>query len=155
MDRTAVASIVIGLGATVAAMVFPTKYPKTPKWAIEVTWYGGLFLVIASVAYLISEHPFRDLGGAAIAAFEWFSAYLIAVQRLPGFWLVIVFAAGMAANHWGTPLILTWWRRGNVDRNPLVTTWLTPLQAAERFVDPEFFQGIGQRKKMPKTSQKK
>jgi hypothetical protein len=34
IDTTAIAAIVIGLGGTVAAMVYPVKYADAPKWAV-------------------------------------------------------------------------------------------------------------------------
>ena len=135
MDRTAIAAIIIGLGGTVAAMVYPVKYPEAPKWAVNLNWWGGLFLVFAGVIYLMTEH----VGSAIIATLGWFWGYIIALLHMTAFWLVMVFAAGMAAHRWSIPLILTWWTQAQVDRSPIVTTWQTPLQVAERFVDPDVF----------------
>jgi hypothetical protein len=139
MDRTAIAAIVIGLGGTVAAMVYPVKYPNAPKWAVNLSWWGGWFLVFAGVIYLMTEH----VGSAIIATLGWFWGYIIALLHMTAFWFVMVFAAGMAAHRWSIPLILTWWTQAQaqaqVYRTPIVTTWQTPLQAAERFVDPDLF----------------
>jgi len=46
MDRTAVATVVIGLGATIAAMVFPIRYPNVPKWAVSAFWYTGVASIL-------------------------------------------------------------------------------------------------------------
>jgi hypothetical protein len=56
MDGTAVASIIIGLGATVAAMVFPTKFPAAQRWAINMIWWGGWAMTAAGVGYLSFKH---------------------------------------------------------------------------------------------------
>lgn len=53
MDSAGIAAIVIGLGATVAAMVFPHKYPNAPKWLIELCWWGGIALMIGGTLYLV------------------------------------------------------------------------------------------------------
>jgi len=135
IDTTAIAAIVIGLGGTVAAMVYPIKYPGEQKWAVNLSWWGGLFFVLSGVIYLVTEH----LGGAIVATLGLFLGYIIALLHMTAFWLVMVFAAGMAAHRWGLPLILTWRIQAQVDRSPIVTTWQTPLQAAERFVDPDLF----------------
>src|SRR5712671_5677918 len=91
IDTTAIAAIIIGLGGSVAAMVYPVKYPNAPKWAVDLSWWGGLFLVLAGVLYLLVEH-IDDLGHATVAAFGWLFGHLVALQRLPGFWLVVMFA---------------------------------------------------------------
>jgi hypothetical protein len=81
----------------------------------------------------------EHLGGAIIATLGWFLGYIIALLHMTAFWFIMVFAAGMAAHRWGTPLIVTWWTQAQIDRSPIVTTWQTPLQAAEIFVDPDLF----------------
>jgi hypothetical protein len=53
MDGTAIAAIVIGLGATAAAMVMPIKFPNAPGWMIELAWWGGLTLVAGGILYLV------------------------------------------------------------------------------------------------------
>src|SRR5712691_6608443 len=111
MDRTAIASIIIGLGATVAAMVFPSKYPNAPKWAVNITWWGGLALILGGTLYLITEHPISDLGRVLIATFGRFTDHLIAIQRIPGFWIAIAFVTGLAVHRWGIPFFLTWIRK--------------------------------------------
>jgi hypothetical protein len=52
MDGTAIAGIVIGLGATIAAMVMPLKFPNAPEWAVDLAWWGGLALVGGGILYL-------------------------------------------------------------------------------------------------------
>jgi hypothetical protein len=42
MDTGALLALLIGVGVTVAAMVFPSKYPAAPKLLIDVAWWGGL-----------------------------------------------------------------------------------------------------------------
>ena len=61
MDRTAVATVVIGLGATIAAMVFPIRYPNVPKWAVSAFWYTGVASILIGISYLLAEHPLSDL----------------------------------------------------------------------------------------------
>jgi hypothetical protein len=135
MDRTAIAAIIIGLGATVAAMVMPLKYPKAPKWAIDLSWWGGLSLIVAGGLYLVTEFTVSDLGSPLAAAFDQASGYIAALLRLPIFWVVVAFAGGIAAHRWFPSL----WKTLPAIRpaGPRVTEWLTPVQAVERFVDPE------------------
>lgn len=45
MDRTAVASVIVGLGVAIAAMVFPKKYPQTPKLVINGIWWFGIISI--------------------------------------------------------------------------------------------------------------
>lgn len=132
MDRTAIASIVIGVGATIAAMVFPTKYPSAPKWAVNVSWWGGLFFIATGTAYLITEHPLSDLSGAVLGALNWLYGYVVAVQELPGFWIAVAFASGIITHKKVVPA----WRERRERRNPppLVSEWLSPAIAVERFV---------------------
>jgi hypothetical protein len=53
MDSTALASIAIGLGATIAAMVFPSQYPNAPKWLVSAMWWGGIVMILGGFGYLI------------------------------------------------------------------------------------------------------
>jgi hypothetical protein len=139
MDKTAVASIVFGLGVAIAAMVFPSRYPNAPKWAINLIWWGGWGIAAAGFFYLIAEHSLTELVGVIIATLGWFWAGVVALLHTTVFWGVMVFAAGMAAAHWGVPFVRNLRERANAARNPLVTAWLTPIQAAEAFVAPELF----------------
>src|SRR5258708_578526 len=61
MDKTAIAAIVIGLGATVAAMVFPARHPNAPKWAVELSWWGGISLVLGGTLYLLYDFGVEQL----------------------------------------------------------------------------------------------
>jgi hypothetical protein len=135
MDRTAIAAIIIGFGATIAAMVFPTKYPDAPKWAVNLSWWGGLFFIVAGIAYQITEHPLSDLKEASIAAVTWFFNQLVALQRLSGFWIAVAFVCGIAAHRWLLPLLKT--KLANRTAGPHVEEWLTPHQAIEKFINPE------------------
>lgn len=132
MDATALAAIIIGFGSTLAAMALPLKYPTAPRWVLEGSWWGGLSLIFVGLFYLLTGHPLGDLGGAVIAAFDWFSNLVVELQRLPGFWIVIAFAGGVAADRWLYPLSRT--KRASTGSQ--VKEWLTPHQAIEEFVSP-------------------
>jgi hypothetical protein len=133
MDRTAVATIVIGLGSTVAAMFFPTQYPTAPTWLVRLGWWGGLLLIAVGILFLAIEHPISDLATAIAAVSEWVWGSLVAAQELPGFWTAVGFAGGLAAYRWFLPL----WRTRSVRQpSPQVKEWLTPHQAIEAFVPP-------------------
>jgi hypothetical protein len=56
MDGTAVATIIIGFGATLSAMVFQGKYPTPSRWQVEFGWWSGIILMVAGTAYLVYEH---------------------------------------------------------------------------------------------------
>jgi hypothetical protein len=135
IDTTAIAAIIIGLGGTAAAMVYPVKYPEAPKWAVNLSWWGGLLLVLAGVLYLIAEY-IGDIGGATVVAFDWFFGHLVTLQRLPGFWLVVMFFGGLAVGVWLVPLARNKIKEGWMG-GPIVKTWLTPLEAIETFVSPD------------------
>jgi hypothetical protein len=135
IDTTAIAAIIIGLGGTAAAMVYPVKYPQAPKWAINLSWWGGLLLVLAGVIYLIVEH-ISDLGLATVAAFDWFFSHLVVLQRLPGFWLAAMFSGGLAVGVWFVPFARNKIKEGWIG-GPIIKTWLTPLEAIETFVGPD------------------
>jgi hypothetical protein len=132
VDTTAIAAIVIGLGGTVAAMVYPLKYPNASKWAVNLSWWGGLSLVLAGVLYLLSEHA-SELGHIAVEASVWGWSYLVALQRLPGFWIAVAFVAGLASYRW-LPLL---WKKLPVVTKPIpqVAEWFSSIQAADKFVD--------------------
>lgn len=68
--RTAVAAIIIGLGATVAAMVFPSLYPKAPRWTIHLSWWGGIFLMIVGVLMLVTDITGEDISNTISAAYS-------------------------------------------------------------------------------------
>jgi hypothetical protein len=69
MDGPAIAAILIGLGATVAAMAMPFQYPNAPGWAIELAWWGGLALIAIGFLYLLvkwlRQRPPRLAGSAS------------------------------------------------------------------------------------------
>jgi hypothetical protein len=135
IDTTAIAAIVIGLGSTVAAMVYPIKYPSAPKWAVNLSWWGGLFSVFLGVFYLIWENN-GALIGAAGAGLDWLFGCLGAIQRLPGFWIAVAFVAGLAVHRW-FPLLWKKSREKVQPSSPRVTRWFAPPEAVARFVAPD------------------
>src|SRR5262249_16859111 len=56
LDVTAVAGIVIGIGAAASAMALPLKYPNAPKSVLEASWWGGISLIAAGAAWVAVEH---------------------------------------------------------------------------------------------------
>lgn len=138
MDRTAVGSIVIGLGATIAAMVFPTKYKNAPRWAVDVAWWGGNALILIGAIYLVAEHPLNDIGSVIAVSSTWFFDKLVAIQRLPGFWIIVAFVGGIIVHRWGIPFtkqrLLP-----RISRHPVIpeAMWLSPAKAVETFVNPD------------------
>jgi hypothetical protein len=136
MDRTAIASVIVGFGATIAAMVFPTKYPNAPSWAINGVWYIGLGLIVLGAGYLITEHPLSSLLDVILATLLWFWAEIVAIQRLPGFWIGAAFLCGIAAHKWLIPRIKNYFSSQPIW--PTVEAWLTPREALQTFVHPEY-----------------
>lgn len=135
MDRTAIAAIIIGFGATVAAMVMPQKFPQAPKWAVDLSWWGGLFLIVAGAVVLLTEFTFADLGAAAHEWSGWIWRHLIWLLGLTAFWVVSAFVAGIAVHRWHTTL---WKALPRLRKaGPQVPKWFTPLEAVERFVQAE------------------
>lgn len=126
----AVAAIVIGIGSSLAAMALPLKYPNAPRWVLESSWWGGVLLIAVGLLSLATD-PVQ----LAIDAFDWLWALALEIQALPGFWLVIVFAAGLTARRWFMPFWRFVWIREQAI--PQVKEWLTPNQAIEAFVNPE------------------
>ncbi|MGH6726283.1 MAG: hypothetical protein ACREB8_07045 [Pseudolabrys sp.] len=134
MDRTAIASVIVGLGGAIAAMVFPTKYPRTPKLIINGIWWVGIVLIVFGTTYLFSEHPISDLRTMAKNTIAWLFGHVVTVQRLPGFWLVIAFLIGIAANKYVFPYIKKLIRRRNKDLH--AGEWFPPREAIQRFINP-------------------
>jgi hypothetical protein len=135
MDRTAIAAIIIGFGATVAAMVMPQKYPQAPKWAVNLSWWGGALLIVAGAIVLMTEITFSDLGDVARVWSGWLWGHVIWLLWQPAFWVVAAFVAGIAVHRWYSTLWRALPRLGAA--GPQVPKWFTPLEAAERFVKPE------------------
>jgi hypothetical protein len=136
MDRTAIAAIVIGFGATVAAMVMPQKYPNAPKFAIELSWWGGIVLIVVGGLFLLTDITVSDVIQSITTACNWLYHYLVALVKYPAFWIVMAFVGGIAAHRW---LPMLWKKfRTYQPAGSLVTEWFSPMQAAEKFVSSEF-----------------
>jgi hypothetical protein len=136
MDRTAIASIIIGCGATVAAMVMPQKYPSAPKTMVDLSWWGGIFLMVVGVLMLATDVTTRDILEFVVTAYTQCSRQATVALRNPLSWIVLAFLAGIAVQRW-IPML---WKKMPLAHAPSrqVTEWLSLMQAAERFVDPEF-----------------
>jgi hypothetical protein len=132
MDRTAIAAIIIGFGATIAAMVFPTRHPNARKWAVNLSWWGGILLVIAGSLVLVTEITARDLYEWAIVSYEELLGLTISAIHLPAVWITLAFAAGAAANRWGPAFWKQWLKHRR--KGPRVLEWLSPAEAVARFV---------------------
>jgi hypothetical protein len=134
MDRTAIASIIIGFGATVAAMVMPQKYPTAPKTMVDISWWGGIFLIIVGVLMLATDVATRNILEFVATAYAQCSRLATVALRNPLSWVALAFLAGVAVQRW-IPLL---WKKLPSAQAPSrqVTEWLSLMQAAERFVDP-------------------
>jgi hypothetical protein len=134
MDRTAVASVVIGLGVTIAAMVFPTKYPQAPRPIINGIWWFGIALMLLGASYLVTEHPLNDLVEVGANVGLWLFNTARVIQRLPGFWLLVAFLLGVAANKWLIPYFKN--HRVREINYESIGEWYSPREALQRFADP-------------------
>jgi len=135
MDRTGIAAIIIGFGATVAAMVMPQKYPQAPKWAVELSWWGGVILIVAGCIILFTEFTVADLGEALHAWSDWIWNYAVWLAQLPASWVVAAFLTGVAVHRWHGPVLKAMRRVSPAAAR--VENWYAPAQAAERFVKAE------------------
>jgi hypothetical protein len=83
----------------------------------------------------VTEHPLTDLGSVLVAAAVWFWNNIIALQRLPGFWILAAFFLGIGIHRWAFPLF-----RRKVQGKPSpneVKEWFSPRKTLKRLVDPE------------------
>jgi hypothetical protein len=105
MDRTAIASIIIGFGATVAAMVMPQRYPTAPKTMVGLSWWGGIFLIVVGVLMLATDVTTRDILEFVATTYAQCSQLATAALRNPLSWIVLAFLAGVAVQRW-IPMLL-------------------------------------------------
>jgi hypothetical protein len=138
MDRTAIAAIVIGFGATVAAMVFPSRHPNAKKWSIHLSWWGGIFLVVVGSLMLATDVTTRDILEFVATTYAQCAQLATVALRNPLSWIVLAFLAGVAVQRW---IPMLWKKLSSAQaRSRQVTEWLSLMQAAERFVDPELME---------------
>jgi hypothetical protein len=135
MDRTAIASIIIGFGATVAAMVMPQKYPAAPKSMVGLSWWGGISLIVVGILMVTTDVTTHDILEFVAAKYAQCVQLTTLALRNPLSWIVLAFLAGIAVQCW-IPML---WKNLPSAQAPSrqVTEWLSLMQAAELFVDPE------------------
>lgn len=124
--------LVLGVGGTIVS-AFALSNPWRFRLVVGFAVVGaiGLILTIATYEATPGVVHLSDL-------WRWLWVmlldYAVAIQRLPGFWIVMAFVGGVAVHHW-LPLLKA--KLVSQPAGPQVKEWLSPKQAIEQFVSPE------------------
>jgi hypothetical protein len=119
--------LAIGAGGAVVTAITLSN----PAWRFRCVVGFGAMGVLGLVLTIVT---YEETAGVPHLgdAWKWLVSLAMSLQRLPGFWLIVMFGGGVAIGAW-IPRILK--KIKSPRRRANVTAWFSPLEAIEKFTD--------------------
>jgi hypothetical protein len=139
--------LAIGVGGAIVTAITLSN----PAWRFRCVVGFGTMGVLGLVLTIVT---YEETAGVPHLgdAWRWLVSLAVSLQRLPGFWLIVMFGGGVAIGAWIPRIhkkITTPRRRANV------TAWFSPLEAIEKFTDPELLSKYNRAREREENLKKK